>query len=82
MVVVCAEFFVGGAFAEIVVDCRLQHFEVGSVDVVFVAADTYKGVSRKDYEFDCLLNALNGTIILSDKSRADSILNLSCLSGL
>lgn len=51
------------------------HFD-SYTDNYLKAADTYKGVSRKDYEFDCLLNALNGTIILSDKSRADSILNL------
>lgn len=51
------------------------HFD-SYTDNYLKAADTYKGVSRKDYEFDCLLNALNGTIIRSDKSRADSILNL------
>lgn len=39
------------------------------------AANIYKCKGLKDLEFDCLLNALNGTIILKNKSRADSIIN-------
>lgn len=37
------------------------------------AAKIYKNYSYKDYELDCLLNALNGA---DDKALADSILNL------
>lgn len=40
------------------------------------AADIAKRLSRKDDEFSCLLNALHGTLLSSDKSRADSLLNL------
>lgn len=40
------------------------------------AAIIYKDNSYRDYEFDCLLNALNGAILLSDKAIADSVLNL------
>lgn len=40
------------------------------------AAKIYNKYSYIDYEFDCLLNALNGSIALKDKSLADSILNL------
>lgn len=40
------------------------------------AAKIYKNYSYKDYEFDCLLNALNGANAKKDKSLADSILNL------
>lgn len=40
------------------------------------AARIYKKYSYSFHEFDCLLNALNGTIILGDKSLTDSLLNL------
>lgn len=40
------------------------------------AAKIYKKCSYKDYEIDCLLNALNGANAKKDKSLADSILNL------
>lgn len=40
------------------------------------AAKIYKNLSRKWHEFDCLLNALNGTVSLKDKARADSILHI------
>lgn len=40
------------------------------------AADIYKHLSIKDSEFDCLLNALNGSILLEKKHQCDSILNL------
>lgn len=40
------------------------------------AANIYKKCSYKDYEIDCLLNALNGANAKKDKSLADSILNL------
>lgn len=40
------------------------------------AAKIYKNHSYKDYEFDCLLNALNGANLITDKALADSILNL------
>lgn len=39
------------------------------------AANIYRYKGLKELEFDCLLNALNGTIILKNKSRADSIIN-------
>lgn len=39
------------------------------------AAKIYKKYSYTDYEFDCLLNALNGANVLKDKGLADSILN-------
>ena len=41
-----------------------------------MAAKIYKNHSYKDYEFDCLLNALNGANLIDDKALADSILNL------
>lgn len=40
------------------------------------AANIYKKYSYKDYEFDCLLNALNGANLINDKALADSILSL------
>lgn len=40
------------------------------------AANIYKNKNVKNLEFDCLLNALNGTIILKDKHRADSLMNI------
>lgn len=40
------------------------------------AAGIYKKLFRKDYEFDCLLNALNGAIVLRNKTKSDSILSL------
>lgn len=40
------------------------------------AAKIYKTHSYKDYEFDCLLNALNGANLITDKTLADSIINL------
>ncbi len=40
------------------------------------AAEIYKKASMKEHEFDCLLNALNGSIILGNKTRGDSLLYL------
>ncbi|WP_289756457.1 hypothetical protein [Muribaculum intestinale] len=40
------------------------------------AAKIYKKYSYDYYEFDCLLNALNGATILKNKMLADSIYNL------
>lgn len=40
------------------------------------AADIYNGLSLKDSELDCLLNALNGSILLENQHQCDSILNL------
>lgn len=40
------------------------------------AAGIYKKYSYSFYEFNSLLNALNGAIILGDKSLTDSLLNL------
>lgn len=40
------------------------------------AATIYKDKALKELEFDCLMNALNGVIIIHDFHRADSILSL------
>ena len=40
------------------------------------AAKIYKHLSHKWNEFDCLLNALNGSIALDNKTKGDSILTL------
>lgn len=40
------------------------------------AANIYKSKGLKEHESDCLFNALNGTIILKDKNRADSIFKI------
>lgn len=40
------------------------------------AAKIYREYSYRSQEFDCLLNALNGVILLEDESRTDSLLNL------
>lgn len=39
------------------------------------ASQIYKTLSDWDHEFDCLLNVLNGYIVLNDKKGADSIMN-------
>ena len=46
------------------------------------AARIYKKYSYSFHEFDCLLNALNGAIILGDKSLTDSLLNLFDVNNL
>lgn len=45
------------------------------------AANVYERFDYKnqEYVYDCLLNALNGCVVLSDKERADSLINV-CLS--
>ncbi len=40
------------------------------------AATICKKLSHKNYEFQCLLNALNGAIVLENKNLADSLINL------
>ena len=40
------------------------------------AAKIYKNLSLPWYEFDCLLNALNGAIALGNKAKGDSLLAL------
>ncbi|MDE6237249.1 MAG: hypothetical protein K2M45_05225 [Muribaculaceae bacterium] len=40
------------------------------------AATICKKLSHKNYEFQCLLNALNGAILLENKNMADSLINL------
>lgn len=40
------------------------------------AANLCNKISHKDYEFECLLNALNGSIIIGKQELADSILNI------
>ncbi|MBO5457019.1 MAG: hypothetical protein J6A20_10955 [Muribaculaceae bacterium] len=54
-----------------------EFYEIDSyIDNHLRAAAIYKALSNKDYEFSSLLNALNGTILLNDKNRADSLLRL------
>lgn len=48
----------------------------GYTDNCLRAADIYKSHNNKHLEFDCLLKALNGSIIVKDRLRADSILNI------
>lgn len=38
------------------------------------AADIYKGLGFHNYELDCFLNALNGAIIVSNRTLGDSLL--------
>lgn len=40
------------------------------------AAIIYKKYSMKDYEFDCLVNALNGAILLKQPNISDSLINI------
>ncbi|MDE6740727.1 MAG: hypothetical protein K2J58_00165 [Muribaculaceae bacterium] len=40
------------------------------------AANIYQSKFYKAYEFDCLMNALNGSNILGKKEQADSIINI------
>ncbi len=40
------------------------------------AAKICKKLSHKGYEFNCLLNALNGALVLDDRNKADSLLKL------
>lgn len=46
------------------------------IDLYLKAANIYQKLSYKDSEFDCLLNALNGFILLDRQQQCDSILNL------
>lgn len=39
------------------------------------AAQIFNQISHKNREFECLLNALNGSIILKNKLQADSLIN-------
>ncbi len=48
----------------------------GYVDNYLRAAAIYNKKSNLEYELNCLLNALNGAVILEDKTRADSLYNL------
>lgn len=40
------------------------------------AAKIYDEIGYKDHEFDCILNALNGSIISNNKQRADSLISV------
>ena len=42
------------------------------------AAKIYKNKDKKDYEFDALINALNGAIILKQKNLGDSLISSFC----
>ncbi len=46
------------------------------VDNNLRAAEISGMIPHKDYEFECLINALNGSILLNDKIKCDSILEL------
>lgn len=41
------------------------------------AANICKQLSHKKYEFICILNALNGAIVMDNRNMADSLINLS-----
>lgn len=40
------------------------------------ASRIFKLTFHKDQEFECILNALNGAILLNDKAKADSLINI------
>jgi len=40
------------------------------------AANIYRQLSHKPYEFDCMLRILNGAVLMMDKNLSDSILDL------
>ncbi|MDE6007867.1 MAG: hypothetical protein K2G90_01520 [Muribaculaceae bacterium] len=40
------------------------------------AAGIFQAMNCMNYQFECLLNALNGAIVLNDKTKADSIIKL------
>lgn len=46
------------------------------IDRYTKAARIYKGLDLKDREFDCLLNILNGSVLLENKILSDSIINI------
>lgn len=46
------------------------------IDCHLRAAEIYKKLSRSRYEFDCLINALNGALALGNKTKGDSLLSL------
>ena len=48
----------------------------GYVDSYLKAADIYNSKSCSILEFDCLLNALNGLVILSNREKADSVMKI------
>lgn len=48
----------------------------GYVQKNLKAANLSNLISNENYEFECLLNALNGSILLDNKSLADSIVNV------
>lgn len=51
-------------------------FDIDSfVSYSLQAADIYNSLSLQNQELDCLFNALNGSIILSNQSLGDSIMN-------
>lgn len=47
-----------------------------SVGLYLEAANIYRCLSIEDSEFDCLLNALNGSILIENQHQCDSLLNL------
>ncbi|MDE6484252.1 MAG: hypothetical protein K2L14_02520 [Duncaniella sp.] len=49
----------------------------GFIDNQLKASQIYKNIGRHDYEFDCLLSALNYILIIENKERADSLLNIA-----
>lgn len=52
-------------------------YEIDSfVRLYLEAAGIYKSLLIDDSEFDCLINALNGSILLENRHQCDSILNL------
>ena len=48
----------------------------GYIDNYLAAGKLYHQVSDTDHELDCLLNALNGAILLRNQTQADSIIRI------
>lgn len=47
-----------------------------ATDCYLRAAAIYEYLDREDMRFDCLLNALNGSIVINDKDLADSLMSV------
>ncbi len=48
------------------------------IDNYLKAANIYNNKNKKDYEFDALINALNGAILLKRKNLGDSLISSIC----
>lgn len=52
------------------------HDNKNALESYLSSGNIYHSLDRKDFEFDCLLNALNSSVLLKDKSQADSIMEI------